>query len=591
MQFLNFIALAAALSLRAEPNVLNEKGTHDLLVHQFMRSRVGKGGKGGKGDGPPPGDGLPPCIADCEPDPGVCHPDCDTSDCDPAILAIIAQNCGAQDGPPDCVADCEPDPGTCHPDCDKTNCSADDMAVIDGHCSDQSDDTNNTVITDPLDNQLDVNVANDMHDAYDSMEDCSDADCSPIVVENCKKLWDAKLKVCAEHAEEWAYTCEAPTYNGHNCKRGCCSEVAQDVQDGDGSEMPSPDEMWEYMSGDDDTITREELAGGFTVMLPPVLGPYVENFTDCMMMAYDVSGDGTVNETEFKDAFGQHFEICLQHTVPADVLQDMANHGDDDYDDYDPEEEWKFIAGDDGKASVEDIAVAISRDIPPFEPYAMELSQCLLDQVDTDGDGEVSYDEFVDSDNSDHDPMEPCMHEHIPDDVWAQMAVGQDEHWCDYTDPEEEDCCKLSSHEEQDECYDQKMADAHYCDFTGPEEEPCCAETSREAQESCLEGKDIHVLGQKKRKTHLLNNKVRSSFRRFVLKRFIRTKKSSKKARLLSSKEKHVKKVKHVKKEKPVKKEKHVKTLKGSKHIKLSHRLVNKLSSNPMKLKAKAHSK
>jgi len=49
--------------------------------------------------------------------------------------------------------------------------------------------------------------------------------------------------------------------------------------------------------------------------------------------------------------------------------------------------------------------------------------------------------------------------------------------------------------------------------------------------------------------------------------------------------------VKHVKKEKPVKKEKHVKTLKGSKNIKLSHWLSNKLSSSPMKLKAKAHSK
>jgi hypothetical protein len=441
------------------------------------------------------------------------------------------------------------------------------MAVIDGHCAADSHDTNQTVIVDPLDNQLDVNVANDIHDRVASMEDCDDADCSPIVVENCKQLWDEKLKVCAEHAEEWAHQCSAPTYNGHNFKMGCCSEVAQDIQSGEGNEMPNPEEMWEYMSGEDDNITREELAGGLTVMLPPVMGPYAENFTDCMMMAYDVSGDGFVDKTEFMDGCGKHFTTCLEHTVPTEVLAEMANHTDGDYD---REAEWEFIAGADGKASVEDLAAAISMDMPPFEPYAINVSQCVIKQVDTDGDGEVSFDEFVES--GDSDPFEPCKH-HIPDEVWAEMAVGQDEHWCTYTDPEEEDCCKLSSHEEQDACYAEKMEDPHYCDFTGPDDEPCCAETSREDQNSCLEAKDIHVLGQKKRKTHLLNNKVRSSFRRFILQRFIRTKRSSTKARLPSSWKKHVK------------------TLKGEKNIKLSPKISNKVASNPMKLKPKAHSK
>jgi Ca2+-binding EF-hand superfamily protein len=472
------------------------------------------------------------------------------------------------------------------------------MAVIDGHCAADSHDTNQTVIVDPLDNQLDVNVANDIHDRVASMEDCEDADCSPIVVENCKQLWDEKLKVCAEHAEEWAHQCSAPTYNGHNCKMGCCSEVAQDIQEGKGGEMPPPDEMWKYMSGDDGNITREELAAGFTVKLPPILGPYVENFTDCMMMSYDVSGDGVVNETEFMDGYGKHFQTCLEHSVPPEVMAEMAGHGDDDYD---PEAEWEFIAGEDGKASVEDIAAAMSKDMPGIlEPYALNLSQCILEQVDSDGDGEVSYDEFVES--ADSDPMEPCMH-HIPNEVWAEMAVGQDEHWCNYTDPEEEDCCKLQSHEEQDACYDKKMEDAHYCDFTGPEDEPCCAEQDRADQEACLETKGIHVLGHKKRKTHLLNDKVRSSFRQFILKRFIRTKRSSKKASKHASK--HASKTQGRKASKdarlvrkaskdarlPSSKKTNVKTLKGSKTIKLNPKLSNKLSSNPMKLKSTAHSK
>jgi Ca2+-binding EF-hand superfamily protein len=546
MQFFSVIALAAALSLGAGSRHLRQSKQ---------------------------GDGPPKCVEHCGGD--VCNPDCDKSKCDAAAAAVIAGHCGEHEGPPDCVKGCE---NACNPDCDKTDCSAEDMAVIDGHCAAQSDERNETVIVDPLDNQLDVNVAKDIHDRVASMENCDDADCSPIVVENCKKLWEDKLKVCAEHAEEWAYQCPAPTYDGHNCKAGCCSKVAQDVQEGKGGEMPPPDEMWEYMSGDDDTINREELAAGFTVKLPPILGPYAEKFTDCMMMAYDVSGDGKVDETEFMDGYGKYFETCLEHSVPPEVMAEMAGHGDD----FDPKAEWEFIAGKDGKASVEDLAASISRDMPPFEPYSLDLSQCIIEQVDSDGDGEVSYDEFVES--GEQDPMEPCMH-HIPDEVWAEMAVGQDEHWCTYTDPEEETCCKLKSHEEQDECYAKKMEDAHYCDFTGPEDEPCCAKQDRADQEACLEEKGIHVLGQKKRKTHLLNDKVRSSFRQFILKRFIRTKRSSKMA------SKHASKKESKDARLPSSKKTNVKTMKGSKTIKLNPKLSNKLSSNSMKLKPTAHSK
>jgi hypothetical protein len=558
MQFLTLIALAAGLSLRTESELLNGKALR------------GPGGKGkGKGKG---GGGPPACVADCDPD-NVCHPDCDKSDCPPAEAAMIANHCGDQagehHGPPSCVADCEPDPGVCHPDCDKSDCDAAEAAIVEGFCGAHANSTNQTVIVDPLDNQMDVNIAHDIHDHVEEMEDCEDADCSPTVVENCKKLWEDKLKVCKEHAEEWAHQCSAPTYNGHNCKRGCCSEVAQDMQDGGGDGLPPPEDMWNYMSGGKDNITREELGAGFSVMLPPCMGPYIENFTDCMMMAYDVSGEGEVTKDEFIGGYGNHFQHCVANSVPADVLAQMANHGDhDDHWEDDPQAEFDFIAGGDDVATVEDVAAAISMDMPPLQPYAIDLAGCIVGQVDTDGSGDVSFDEFEAS--QDADVMEPCM-QHIPEDALAEMAGGQDEHWCTYTDPEEEPCCKLSSHEEQDACYDEKMEDAHYCDFTGPDEEPCCAKSDRGDQEACLKSKGV-ILGHKKRTFQLLNTHVRASFKRF-LRRFV-GQRSSKKAG--SSKKTPVK------------------TLAkrgGKKSIKLNPKIKNKISSDPKKLRRTAHSK
>ena len=101
--------------------------------------------------------------------------------------------------------------------------------------------TNETVISEPLDNssmQVEMNVAERVHENIVAMEHCDDTvDCSEIVVENCKHLWEEKLETCIEHAEEWAYMCSSPKYTDHeghqhNCAYGCCSEVGQEVSEG-----------------------------------------------------------------------------------------------------------------------------------------------------------------------------------------------------------------------------------------------------------------------------------------------------------------------------------------------------------------------
>jgi hypothetical protein len=518
-------------------------------------------------------------------DVDVCSDQCDKSACKPMEAARIGDHCGSGDGPPACVKECEPDE-VCGPDCDHSACDAAEMAVIDGHCGAAAESTNETTIVEPLDNQLDVNVAHDIHDHVEDLEDCEDADCSPKVVENCRKLWENKLKDCAEHAEEWAHMCPAPTYKDtkgvqHNCKRGCCSEVAQEINHGDGgAELPPADQMWDYMSGGKEEITREELGAGFTVEMPPIMGPYIENFTDCMMMAYDVGGDGKVTKEEFMAGYGAHFEHCVKNSAPPEVLAKMADHGDHDEWEEDPKAEFEFIAGGDDVATVEDIASAISMDAPMLEPYAIDLANCIVKEVDTDESGDVTFDEFEAS--LDKDPFEPCAVV-IPEDVLAEMMGehhDEDWHWCHDKDPEEEPCCKLESHEEQDACWNEKMEEReHYCDFEDPVTEPCCAATDRADQEKCLEAKGI-IFNQKKRtvpkKRLLLSKYVRASFTRY-LRRFTKSSKkavSSKKAG--SSKKAPVKTVaKHG----------------GKKSIKINPNLKNKISSDPRKLRRTAHSK
>jgi hypothetical protein len=569
------------------------------------------------------------------------------------------------------------------------------MAMIDGFCA-SSDNT--TVISTPHPNQVEINVAQKIKDNMaGNQEDCSDADCSPTVVENCKALWEAKFQKCIEKAEEWAYQCPAPTYDGHNCKHGCCSEVAQD--DCAAMEMPPMEEVWKFMSGDGDVVTRPGLEGGLVALLPPTVGDHVAAVADCMMLAYDVDGTGEIDETEFAEGYGKHLPTCLEENVPPEVLAEMTKCGDD------LQEFWDFLSsaddGDKSSATVADVAAALGAEVPPLAGHAVPVAECIVGLVDSDKDGKVQFEEFETSAKNEVDVMGPCM-QHVPEDVLAAMGAHQgdedghwcdytdpeeepcckkssheeqdacmnekmkDGHWCDWTDPEEEPCCKKSSHEEQDKCMNEKMKDAHYCDHVGPDDEPCCAKQDRKEQDGCLKKKGIldekkedghwcdytdpeeepcckksshgeqdkcmnekkkdghycdHVgpddepccakqdrkeqdgclkkkgiLWQTQRKPHLRINKVQAAFSRFmhltgrletkmvgslktqfILKRFIRTKRSSKKA----SKDAKL----------PSSKKTNVKTLKGSKAIKLNPKLSNKLSSNPMKLKPTAHTK
>jgi len=410
--------------------------------------------------------------------------------------------------------------------------------------------TNETVISEPLDNssmQVEMNVAEKVHENIVAMEHCDDTvDCSEIVVENCKHLWEEKLETCIEHAEEWAYMCSSPKYTDHeghqhNCAYGCCSEVGQEVSEGCGEEMPEPEELWEYMSGDDDEITRPELEGGLTVMLPPVFGPYMGDLTDCMMEGYDVSKDGKIDQTEFMDSFGKILPGCMEEYVPPELLAEMANHhgcGDEHYEEETLDAIFHEISGGDGEIHPEDVAVMLGQEMPPqFAQHAMPLAECIVDLVDTGKDGAVQFEEFEAAAEAELDIFTPCMEKEIPTDELADAAAHNNEHWCHYTDPEEEPCCKLKSHEEQDDCMAEKMADAHYCDFTGPEDEPCCAEQSREDQDHCLEHKHGHFLGQKKRKPHLFNKKVNAAFARFFHRKPVKSlKKKSKVAKKVAKK-------------------------------------------------------
>merc|ERR1719269_164402 len=164
--------------------------------------------------------------------------------------------------------------------------------------------------------------------------------------------------------------CSSPKYTDHeghqhNCAYGCCSEVGQEVSEGCGEEMPEPEELWEYMSGDDDEITKPELEGGLTVMLPPVFGDYMGDLTECMMEGYDVSKDGKIDETEFMDSFG--------------------------------------------KIHPEDVAVVLSEEMPPqFAHHAMPLAECIVDLVDTGKDGAVQFEEFKVAAEQEMDIMTPC---------------------------------------------------------------------------------------------------------------------------------------------------------------------------------------
>lgn len=101
-----------------------------------------------------------------------------------------------------------------------------------------------TVMWEPEDDQVLRTAAESIIDNIEHNEDCSDAECNNQTVEICEELWAAKLKICIEKAEEWAYICPAPTYMScvgygadqvctqKNCKKGCCSPAMQDVMNG-----------------------------------------------------------------------------------------------------------------------------------------------------------------------------------------------------------------------------------------------------------------------------------------------------------------------------------------------------------------------
>jgi hypothetical protein len=452
MQFLSLLATAAALSLG-----ITGSNRH-LRLNAWQ--------------------GPPACVDACD---DACSPDCDKTSCSPDDAAMINGHCAGHygGGPPDCVADCQ---APCTPDCDKSNCSVHDMAIIDDHCSDT---TNDTVITEPHPNQVEINVAQKIKDNMDGMdEDCSNVDCSPLVVENCAKLWEDKFEVCIEKAEEWAYICPAPTYEGHNCGWGCCSEVAQD--DCAAMEMPPMEEVWEFMSAGTDEITRDGLEAGLVALLPPVVGDHVPALTDCMMIAYDTGGDGKIDRAEFESGYGEHLPTCMENNLPVEVLAEVTSCGES------LQDIWDFLSGaDDGDTSsvtAADMAAFIGMHEPTLAPHAMPLATCIIDFVDgIEGDakdGQIQFEEFEAAAEQDLDPFGPCLQQHVPADALAPVAANGDEHWCTYTDPEEEPCCKLQDHDEQDKC---------------------------------MEDKGIAVLRQKARKTHLrIRKKKAHGFARFL---------------------------------------------------------------------------
>jgi len=383
---------------------------------------------------------------------------------------------GPGDKPPKCIRRCE---NPCADECDKSKCSEDIQAKIKEVCHG---------------NEIDVraNIAKRIHDNVAQMETCDEkVDCSQTVVENCEKLWKAKMEVCIDKAEEWAYSCSAPTYNGHNCAYGCCSKVSQEVQEGCGDQMPSPQDMWEGIS-DGEKITKEGFEKGLTFMLPEVFGEYVPKLVDCMMKGYDVNDDGQVDKDEFKKGYGKHLPVCLEEHVPKELLAEMANHQNcgDEADTL--ETVFKQLSGGDDEIIPADLAAVMGMQAPQFAEHALPLAECIVGLVDGNDDGAVQYDEFKAAAEKELDIMTPCMEKHIPKEDLAKVAAHNDEHWCDYTDPEKEPCCTKSSHEEQDACMEEKMAESHYCDFTGPEEEPCCAKQSREDQDACLGEKKGH---------------------------------------------------------------------------------------------------
>jgi Ca2+-binding EF-hand superfamily protein len=273
--------------------------------------------------------------------------------------------------------------------------------------------------------------------------------------------------------------------------------------------------MWSKISGDDDKVTKEEFESGLTVVLPPVFGEYVPKLAECLMKAYDVSGDGVIDETEFKDGYGKHLPGCLEEHVPKELLAKMANHNNcgDEADTL--ETVFHAMSGGDDEMIPADLAAAIGKQVPQFAKHAMPLAECVVELVDGNKDGAVQFEEFKAAMEKDMDILTPCF-EKLPREELANAAAHNDEHWCHSTDPEKEPCCQKTSHDEQDACMKDKMDDSHHCDFTGPEDEPCCAKTSREDQDACLEAKTGLLLGQKKRKPHLPSKEVQAAFARFL---------------------------------------------------------------------------
>lgn len=110
-----------------------------------------------------------------------------------------------------------------------------------GSAAGSGDAMNETVMWEPQEDQVLRSAADSILDNLEKNENCDDAECDAKTIEICEKLWKAKLEVCVEKAEEWAYICPAPTYlscdhegvcTQRNCKKGCCSAAGQGVIDG-----------------------------------------------------------------------------------------------------------------------------------------------------------------------------------------------------------------------------------------------------------------------------------------------------------------------------------------------------------------------
>merc|ERR1719482_2246279 len=54
---------------------------------------------------------------------------------------------------------------------------------------------------------------------------------------------------------------------------------------------PDPDKVWDEFSGDDDEVTAEEMHNGLAAYFPDLNADQSKVMADCMMAAYDVSGD------------------------------------------------------------------------------------------------------------------------------------------------------------------------------------------------------------------------------------------------------------------------------------------------------------